>query len=42
MATKKRPVTKSGRPRKRKGVKLEPTGLGPRELRLTFFKASLA
>jgi ParB family chromosome partitioning protein len=34
MPTKKRPVTKSGRPRKRKGVKLEPTGLGPRDLRL--------
>ena len=35
MATKKRPVTKSGRPRKRKGVKLEPTALGPQELRLS-------
>ncbi len=34
MATKKRPVTKSGRPRRRKGVKLEPTELGPKELRL--------
>src|SRR5512146_2842380 len=34
MPTKKRPVTKSGRPRKRKGVKLEPTGLGPGDLRL--------
>ncbi len=34
MATKKRPVTKSGRPRKRKGVKLEPTALGPKDLRL--------
>lgn len=32
MAQKKRPVTKSGRPRKRKGVKLQPTELGPREL----------
>jgi ParB family chromosome partitioning protein len=30
--TKRRPLTKSGRPRKRKGVKLEPTQLGPREL----------
>lgn len=29
-----RPVTKSGRPRKRKGVKLEPTALGPRDLAL--------
>jgi ParB family transcriptional regulator, chromosome partitioning protein len=29
---KKRPVTKSGRPRARKGVKLKPTELGPREL----------
>jgi len=35
MATKKRPVTKSGRPRKRKGVKIEPTVLAPAELRLT-------
>jgi ParB family transcriptional regulator, chromosome partitioning protein len=34
-AQKKRPVTKSGRPRARKGVKLEPTQLGPRELLLT-------
>ena len=32
MAQKKRPVTKSGRPRKRKGVKLEPTQLTPQEL----------
>src|SRR5512133_279485 len=29
---KKRPVTKSGRPRARKGVKLKPTELGPTEL----------
>ena len=34
MPTKKRPVTKSGRPRKRKGVKLEPTQLEPRDLRV--------
>src|SRR5512137_2329188 len=34
MATKKRPATKSGRPRRRKGVKLSPTGLGPRDLAL--------
>ncbi|HET9596638.1 MAG TPA: ParB N-terminal domain-containing protein [Anaeromyxobacteraceae bacterium] len=34
MATKKRPVTKSGKPRKRKGVKLTPTELGPKDLRL--------
>jgi ParB family chromosome partitioning protein len=34
MPTKKRPVTKSGRPRKRKGVKLEPTQLGPKDLRI--------
>ncbi len=27
-------MTKSGRPRRRKGLKLEPTALGPRELRL--------
>ncbi len=31
----KRPVTKSGRPRARKGVKLKPTELGPAELVLT-------
>jgi ParB family chromosome partitioning protein len=30
----KRPATKSGRPRKRKGVKLEPTELGPAQLKL--------
>ncbi len=35
MAAKKRPATKSGRPRKRKGVKLEPTTLGPSDLRLS-------
>src|SRR5512136_1235401 len=34
MAARKRPVTKSGRPRKRRGVKLQPTSLGPAELRL--------
>ena len=34
MPPKKRPVTKTGRPRKRKGVKIEPTQLGPKELRL--------
>jgi len=34
MPTKKRPVTKSGRPRKRKGVDIEPTQLAPKELRL--------
>jgi ParB family chromosome partitioning protein len=34
MATKKRPVTKSGRPRARKGVRLAPTELAPAELRL--------
>jgi len=34
MAAKKRPVTKSGRPRKRKGVKLVPTALDPKELLL--------
>jgi ParB family chromosome partitioning protein len=32
MATKKRPVTKSGKPRKRKGVKIEPTSLEASEL----------
>src|SRR2546427_609269 len=30
----KRPVTKSGKPRARKGVKLKPTGLLPPQLRL--------
>src|SRR3954454_20498965 len=30
----KRPVTKSGKPRKRKGVKLEPTAFSPAQLRL--------
>src|SRR4051812_49195436 len=34
MATKKRPVTKSGKPRARKGVKLKPTELGPKDLRV--------
>jgi ParB family transcriptional regulator, chromosome partitioning protein len=34
MATKKRPVTKTGRPRARKGVKLRPTELTPPELAL--------
>ncbi|HUL61312.1 MAG TPA: ParB N-terminal domain-containing protein [Anaeromyxobacteraceae bacterium] len=32
MAAKKRPLTKSGRPRARKGVKLKPTELGPADL----------
>ena len=30
----KRPMTKSGKPRARKGVKLKPTELGPPQLRL--------
>ncbi len=34
MAAKKRPVTRSGKPRRRKGVKLEPTSLEPGDLRL--------
>src|SRR5512137_2648693 len=34
MAARKRPATKSGRPRKRRGVKLQPTSLGPADLRL--------
>src|SRR5438874_13765823 len=34
MPTKKRPITKSGKPRARKGVKLKPTDLGPTDLRL--------
>src|SRR5438552_2960723 len=32
MATRKRPTTKSGKPRARRGVKLKPTELGPRDL----------
>ena len=35
MAARKRPATKSGRPRKRRGVKLQPTSLGATDLRLT-------
>ncbi len=35
MAQKKRPLTKTGRPRARKGVKLAPTDLGPPQLALT-------
>lgn len=35
MAAKKRPATKTGRPRRRRGVKLEPTTLGAADLRLT-------
>jgi len=35
MAARKRPDTKSGRPRKRRGVKLQPTTLGALDLRLT-------
>jgi len=42
MAQKKRPVTKSGRPRARKGVKLKPTELGPRELVLAERSPELA
>jgi ParB family chromosome partitioning protein len=34
MAAKKRPATKSGRPRRRRGVKLQPTTLGATDLRL--------
>jgi ParB family transcriptional regulator, chromosome partitioning protein len=35
MATRKRPPTKTGRPRARKGVKLRPTELGATDLRLS-------
>jgi len=35
VSSRKRPVTKSGRPRRRKGVKLEPTALGPGDLALS-------
>ena len=41
MAQKKRPVTKSGRPRARKGVKLQPTELGPRDLAILERPAAL-
>ena len=42
MATaKKRPVTRSGKPRSRKGVKLKPTELGPSQLRLAEIPAEL-
>jgi ParB family chromosome partitioning protein len=34
MATKKRPTTKSGKPRARRGVRLKPTELGARDLKL--------
>src|SRR4051812_43653506 len=34
MATRKRPVTKKGTPRKRKGVKLQPTQLKARDLKV--------
>src|SRR6185295_11988825 len=34
MAAKKRPVTKSGKPRKRKGVKLKPADLSPKDLKV--------
>jgi ParB family chromosome partitioning protein len=37
----KRPVTKAGRPRKRKGVKLEPTELAPGQLKLESMPADL-
>src|SRR6266571_4629412 len=40
-AARKRPVTKSGKPRARKGVKLKPTGLTPGELRLAEIPESL-
>jgi ParB family chromosome partitioning protein len=41
MAQKKRPVTKSGRPRARKGVKLKPTDLTPPQLLLAERPAEL-
>jgi len=42
MPTKKRPATKSGRPRARRGVKLEPTDLGAGDLRITELDDELA
>jgi ParB family chromosome partitioning protein len=41
MAKAKRPVTKSGKPRARKGVKLQPTELGPKDLRLDSLPANI-
>lgn len=40
-AAKKRPTTKSGKPRARKGVKLKPTDLSPPQLKLTDLPAEL-
>jgi len=42
MATKKRPVTKSGKPRARKGVKLKPTELGATELKVENLEGAAA
>jgi ParB family transcriptional regulator, chromosome partitioning protein len=42
MATRKRPATKTGRPRARKGVKLKPTELAARDLRLVETPPELA
>jgi ParB family chromosome partitioning protein len=41
MPARKRPATKSGRPRARKGVKLKPTELSPKELRFEVVPAEL-
>ena len=41
MASKKRPPTKSGKPRARKGVKLKPTDLTPLQLKLDQLPAAL-
>ena len=42
MAARKRPATKSGRPRQRRGVKLKPTSLGPADLRLVDLSPEVA
>jgi len=42
MPAKKRPLTKTGKPRARKGVKLKPTELGALDLRLTAPSAEVA
>jgi ParB family transcriptional regulator, chromosome partitioning protein len=42
MATKKRPVTKAGKPRARKGVKLKPTELGPADLAIAAPEPAMA
>ncbi len=42
MATKKRPATKSGKPRARRGIKIKPTDLGPKDLRVSVAPGPIA